>query len=233
LDQARPLLDHLEELRGRIIRSLLAVAAFAVLGYYLSPRLLKQMSDVVGPMVFLRPTEAFMARLKIALILGGLFSAPVWLYQLWRFVGVALTVSERRVVMGAVPFSALLFMGGASLAWFGLTPVGLKFLVGFGTDFLHPMISVEAVLEFALWMSLGLGILFQLPVVLAALASWGLVTAATLREYRKHAVLLILLVSGVVTPGPDVTSQLLMAVPTYLLFELSIFLCARLEPKGS
>ncbi len=231
-DRALPLMEHLEELRSRLMKAIVAVLLFAVAGYFLSPRVLKQLSDVAGPLVFLRPSEAFLAKIKVAAVLGLLMASPLWLYQAWRFIGVALTVSERRVVLGAVPFSSLLFLAGALLAWFGVTPAGLKFLVfGFGTDYLRPMISVESILDFALWMSVGMGIMFQLPVILAALASWGILRASTLRHYRRHAFLLLLLLSGIVTPGPDITSQLLLFFPTYILFEISILLCAWLQPK--
>jgi sec-independent protein translocase protein TatC len=225
-------MDHLEELRARLVKAAAAVLLFAVAGYFLSPRLIRQLSGVAGPLVFLSPSEAFLAKVKIAAVLGLVMSAPFWLYQLWRFVGVALTVGERRVVLGAVPFSSALFISGALLAWFGVTPAGLKFLVfGFATPELRPMISVSSVLDFALWMSVGMGVMFQLPVVVAALARWGLLRASTLRGYRKHAVIGILLVSAVVTPGPDITSQLLLAAPTYVLFEISVVLCAWLQPK--
>jgi sec-independent protein translocase protein TatC len=232
LDQAQPLWDHLEEFRVRLIKSLVTLAAATVPGYYLTPRLIEHLSLQVGGLIFLAPTEAFMARLKLALIVGVILSAPVILYHLWRFVGVALTVSERRVAGGAVPFSFLLFLAGAAMAWFVVIPAGLQFLMSFGTSFMKPQMSVDSVVGFSLWLSLGMGLLFQLPVVLGALARWGFVTAAGLRSHRRHAFLAILVAAAVLTPGPDVTSQLLLAAPTYLLFELSIFLAVWLAPKG-
>lgn len=234
LDQELPLTAHLEELRGRIFVSLLAVLLFAVGGYFLSPALLKHLSSIIdSPLVFLSPTEAFLVRIKVSLLLGTLAAAPVWLFQAWRFLGVALTVGERKVLLLALPFSMLLFAAGAAFAWFGVAPAGLKFLMGFGTGYLRPMISVESALSFVLWLCLGLGLLFQLPVVLGALASWGIVTSHDLRRHRRHAVLAILVAAAVITPGPDVTSQLMLAAPTYLLFELSILISAFLQPKNS
>lgn len=228
-DQARPLTDHLEELRVRLIKTLLAAAVFSVAAYFFSDAVIRQLARTAGPLVFLKPAEALMAKLKVSCLLGLFASAPVALYQAWRFVGVALTVSERRVALGALPFSYLLFAAGAALAWFGIVPVGLKVLTAFGSEHVRALLSVEAVLEFALWVTLGLGLLFQIPVVLAALAHWGLVRSATLGRYRRHAALAILVLSAVLTPGPDVASQLLLAVPTYLLFEISLVVCRFLE----
>lgn len=233
LDQELPLTAHLEELRGRILSSLVFVFLAGIAGYFLSPALLERLSAVVDtPLVFLAPTDAFMARIKVAMLLGTLLSSPVWLFHVWRFLGVALTVGERKVLLLALPFSMALFAAGAAFAWFGVAPAGLKFLLGFGTGYLRPMISVQSALSFVLWLCLGLGLLFQLPVVLGALASWGIITSHDLRRHRRHAVLAILVAAAVFTPGPDVASQLMLAAPTYLLFELSILISALLQPKN-
>lgn len=230
-DQARPLTDHLEELRKRLLWSLLVLAVFSVPGYLSTDFFLHQLSRVTGPMVFVRPLEAFAVRLRLGVTLGLFFSGPLLLYHAWRFFGVAATVSERRVMLGALPFAYALFAGGACFGWFLVVPVGLKVLISFGSADLRPMISAAACLEFATMMSLGLGLLFQVPVVVAGLAKWGMLRAAALRTYRRHALLAILVASAVFTPGPDVVSQLLLAMPTYVLFELSILLAGWLEPK--
>lgn len=229
-DRARPLVDHLTEIQRRLRWALASVAALSVAGWFLTAPVIHRLARSVGPMIYLAPTEAFAVRFKMAVLLGLFLSAPVLIYHLWRFVGVALTLSERRVVLGALPFSYLLFLLGASLGWFVIVPVGLKILTGFATADLRPTLSVAAVLEFALWTSGGLGLLFQLPVVIAALAAWGFVRAATLRRYRRHALIAILILSAVVTPGPDVFSQLALALPTYLLFEISIAVARAMEP---
>jgi sec-independent protein translocase protein TatC len=198
--------------------------------WFLSQRLISHMAKVTGPMVFLSPTEAFASRLKLTVILAFLLATPVIIYHLWRFVGVALTISERRVVLGALPLSYLLFVGGAALGWFTIVPSGLRFLLSFSSETLRPSLSVEACVGFALWTSFGLGALFQLPVALGALARWGVVRSASLARSRRHAILLILIAAAILTPGPDIVSQLLLAVPTYALFEISVVLARLLEP---
>lgn len=231
-DIPRPLTEHLEELRRRILWCLLAVAVCAAVSYFYVDVFIHRMSRITGPLVFLRPTEAFLVRVKLAALLGLFFAVPVIIYHAWRYVGVALTVDERRVILGALPFSYLLFAAGACLSWFVIVPLGLRFLMTFGSGDLLPFISVEACLGFAAWTTLGLGLLFQLPVAVAALAKWGIVRSATLSLYRRHAAVAILVIAAVVTPGPDVVSQFLLALPTYALFELSVLLARALEPKS-
>ena len=230
LDRGRPLIEHLGELRSRMVWSVAGVGAMVFPGWFLSQKLIERMARVTGPMVYLAPTEAFAVRLKLAMILGLVLGAPFVIYHLWRFVGVALTISERRVVLGALPVSYLLFTAGSALGWFLIVPAGLRFLLGFASETLRPSLSVEACVGFGLWTSFGLGVLFQLPVVLGALAHWGFVRAAALAHYRRHAILVILIVAAMLTPGPDIFSQLLLAVPTYALFEISVVLARFLEP---
>lgn len=229
-DRARPLGDHLLELRRRLWLSIAAFVLLLIPAWTLSERLIHQISRVTGPLVFLGPTEAFAARLKLSAVLALALGAPVFIYHAWRFVGVALTVSERRVLLGALPFSYLLLLLGTAFGWFLIVPTGLRFLLGFASVDLRPTLSVQACVSFALWTSLGLGLLFQLPVVVGALTRWGWVRAAALARYRRHAVLGILVLAAVLTPGPDVFSQLLLALPTYVLFESSVALARFLDP---
>lgn len=229
-DRARPLGDHLLEIRRRLWWSLGSFVVLLIPAWSLSAGLIHQMSRVTGPLVFLGPTEAFAARLKLSAVVALALGAPIFIYHIWRFVGVALTVSERRIFIGALPFSYLLLVLGTAFGWFVIVPTGLRFLMGFASADLRPNLSVQACVSFALWTSLGLGLLFQLPVAVGALARWGWVRAATLSRYRRHAAIAILVAAALLTPGPDVFSQLLLALPTYLLFEISVALARFLEP---
>jgi sec-independent protein translocase protein TatC len=231
-DEAQPLTIHLEELRARLLWCLGTVGATALASSFYTDILIHQMARHIGPLVFLTPTEALFVRVKMAFLLGIFFSVPVILYHLWKFIGVALTVNERRVVWGALPFSYLLFAAGAALAWFLIVPMSLKVLVSFASLDIQPMISVDSCLQFSLWMTLGLGLLFQLPVVLGALSLWGFVRSSQLKTYRRHAIIIILVLAALLTPGPDPISQILLALPSYLLFEISILLAKALEPTA-
>lgn len=231
LDRAQPLSDHLAELRRRLWKSVIVFIGLLWPGWMLSERLIAQIARVTGgPLVFLGPTEAFAARVKLAALLALTLGTPVFIYQFWRFVGVALTVRERRVLLGALPFSYLLLTLGAAFGWFVIVPAGLRFLIGFATSDVRALLSVQSCVSFALWTSLGLGLLFQLPVVIGALARWGWVRSAVLGRYRRHAVVGILVAAAVLTPGPDVFSQVLLAVPTYALFEISLLVARWVEP---
>ncbi|MBP9127506.1 MAG: twin-arginine translocase subunit TatC [Elusimicrobia bacterium] len=232
-DRARPLSDHLVELRRRLLWSLgVAVTATVVGSFYTRP-FFESLSRSTGPLVFLTPTGAFLARLKMAIFLGVFVSAPVMLYHLWRFVAVALSVRERRALMAILPASYALFVGGVCLGWFFVLPAGLRFLMACANATLKPMISVESALSFSLWTCLGLGFLFQFPVVLVALSRWGIILPETLVRYRRVAFILILVAAAIVTPGPDILTQLLLALPTYVLYEVSLWVARWVRPRST
>jgi sec-independent protein translocase protein TatC len=230
-DRRRSLVEHLDELRARLIQCLIWIAAFSIGAYFLTDRFIHMMAGMVGPLVYLHPAEAFLVKLKLAVVLGAFASAPVLLYHLWRYIGVALTISEQKILFGALPFSYVLFVAGAALSWFGVTPMGLRYLTSFSSPDLKPFISLESCFNFTFSLTLGMGLLFQLPLVLAALAWWGIIDAAFLAKYRKHAFLVILVICGIVTPSPDIMSQLMLTIPTYGLFELSIILARFCHPS--
>lgn len=224
------IIEHLEELRRRL---LIALAAFAV-GTAVSFAFVEQIMAVllrpVGRVVFLAPTEAFFVRLKVAALAGVFLSLPVTLFQVWRFVSVGLTRTERRYALGLLPAAIILFAGGGAFAFLAILPVGVKFLLSYATPSLEPMISVQAYTSFATAFVLAFGLVFQLPIVILMLARLGVVTPAALAAGRKYALLGIVALSAILTPGGDVVSQLLMAVPTYLLYEASIWV-ARLAGR--
>lgn len=232
-DRARPISDHLVELRRRLLWSLAVAATATVVGSFYTHPFFDALSRYTGPLVFLTPTGAFLARLKMAVFIGLFVSAPVVLYHLWRFVAVALSVRERRTLMGFLPVSYALFVGGVCLGWFFVLPAGLRFLMACANTTVQPMISVESALSFSLWTCLGLGFLFQFPVVLVALARWGIVTPESLARYRRVAFILILVAAAVVTPGPDILTQLMLALPTYILYEISLWVARWVRPQST
>lgn len=227
------IIEHLEELRRRLLFAVLAFAAGIAVSFLFVEPILALLIRPIGRVVFLAPTEAFFVRLKVAALAGAFLSLPVVLYQVWRFIGVGLTSTERRYALSLLPFSLLLFAGGAAFAFFAILPVGVKFLLGYQTEQLTPMISVGAYLSFATAFVLAFGLVFQLPLVILFLARLGIVTPASLAAGRKYALLGIVILSAVLTPGGDVVSQSLMALPTYLLYELSIWIARAVAPRSS
>jgi len=218
-------LDHLEELRSRIIKSLYSVIILSVVAYIFSVRLL---NFILRPLpgnqavYFLSPTEAFSTRIKISLIAGIMLSVPVIFYHLWKFVVPGLFAKEVKVIVPVVISSTFFFLVGASFCFLMVLPVSIKFLMGFGTDKLKPMIQIKDYISFVCYMSLAFGAVFELPVISYFLGRIGLINAKTFIKGRRYAIVIILIVAGVVTPTPDAFTQLMLAGPLYLLYEISI-----------
>ena len=217
-------LEHLEELRRRLIRCIGSVLVLSIIGYFFAGYMIDFITEPVGKVYFISPTEAFGVRIKIALFAGLIASIPIILYQIWQFIVPGLYEHEVQLVVPVVLFGTLFFVGGASFCFFVVLPVGVKFLVGFGTENLEPLISVGKYLSFALWMVLSFGVVFELPIVSFFLGKAGIITHRTLAKGRRYAIVGILLLAGAITPSPDVFSQLMLAGPLYLLYELSIIL---------
>jgi len=230
-DRPMTIVEHLEELRKRLLYSLAAFGVATSAGYLFVERILAAVLRPVGQVVFLAPTEAFFVRLKVAALAGVFLSLPVMLYQLWRFVSVGLTPTERRYSLSLVPAALALFVSGAAFAFLVILPIGVRFLLSYQTPDLVPMISVQAYTSFVTAFVLAFGLLFQLPVVILFLARLGVVTPASLAAGRKYALLAIVTASAVLTPGGDVVSQMLMAVPTYILYEVSIWVARLVSPR--
>lgn len=225
------LIEHLEELRIRLLVSVAAIAAGTAVSWLFVDRILATLIRPVGQVVFLAPTEAFYVRLKVAALAGVFLTLPIVLFQVWRFISVGLTSTERRYALALLPVSLLLFVGGAAFAFSLILPVGVRFLLSYQTPDLVPMISVNAYTSFASAFVLAFGLVFQLPIVILFLARLGIVTPASLAAGRRYALMAIVVAAAVLTPGTDVFSQVLMAVPTYLLYEASIWIARFVAPK--
>lgn len=217
-----PFLAHLEELRWRIIKSLISVLLFSILAYAFSDKIIDFLTKSVDNVYFTSPTEAFSVRIKISLILGLILSFPVIFYQLWQFVVPGLLDKEVKMVIPAVIFATFFFIGGALFCFFLVLPVGIKFLLSFQTDKLKPWLSIKDYVSFVSWMILAFGLVFQLPIVSYFLGKIGLITHKTLSRRRSYAIVIILILAAALTPSPDMFSQVMLAVPLYFLYEVSI-----------
>ena len=226
-----PFLDHLEELRWRIIYSLAAVIVCVGIGFYLSVRY-----DVVGllarpilplipehKLVYTHPSEGFTVILNAAMTFGFVLASPVVIYQVWAFLAPALHQNERRVGLGVLFSGVVLFVAGAALAYFVVVPLALPWLFGFAGPSLVPLITAEDYFSFIFAMVLTFGVSFELPIVILALAALGIVTPKFLTKYRRHAVVLIIIIGAFLTPGDLVWTTVALSVPLYLLYELSVF----------
>lgn len=225
---------RLNEIRRRLIFAALFLLAFSILGYVVSQPLLDLLMKLhPDPMtlVFLSPSEAFFARLKMALTVGFLTSYPLLVGQIWSF---AREFMDRRLQVRTlllIPVSYVLFLMGAAVAVFGVLPFALRFLLGFRSEDLKPMLSVSPYVSFVMAVVLPLALIFQMPVVVMFLARLGILRPRTLASQRKHAILLIFVIAAILTP-PDGFSQILMAIPLVLLFEVSLLFARLAAPRN-
>ena len=226
-----PFLDHLEELRWRLIYSLAALGVAMVVAFALVSKV-----DVIGflsqpvlpylpkgrKLVFTHPGDVFNIVLSASLVLALVLASPVILYQVWAFLSPALYRHEKRVIVPVLVGAVFLFACGVALAFYMVLPLTLGFLLTFQANSLEPMITAAEYFGFATSMSLALGGVFELPILILALTALGLVTPALLNKFRRHAVVACMVGAAFITPGSDPLSMLALAGPLYLLFELSV-----------
>jgi len=228
-DDKLPLTTHLEELRKRLIHILIALAIGFTLCYSFKEWLFLVVTRpliAVLPknsyMIFTSLPEAFFTYMKIAFFASLILTSPFILYEIWKFVSPGLYPKEKKYVFPFVFFSTLLFAGGVLFGYFIALPPAFKFFVSFSTDALKPMVSMREYLSLALKFLLAFGICFELPVFVFFLTKIGIVNARMLSRQRRYAILVIFIVAAVLTPSPDVVSQILMAFPLMILYEISI-----------
>jgi len=224
-DEERPLGEHLEELRGRIVNSLVVVVVFGGLAYFFRNRLLDFLlrASREESLIYLHPTEAFLTYLKLAVITGLILSTPWLLYQAWKFVLPALYENEARLFkLGFLAGGFLFYLGVALAVGVGL-PYSVRFLAGVGGDHLVSSFSVRNYISFATLLSFAMGLVFEVPLLIYLMVRLGFVKPSTLRKNRKYVVLIAFTTSAFITPT-DLFSQAFMAIPLVLLYEVSVFL---------
>jgi sec-independent protein translocase protein TatC len=241
------MVQHLDELRTRLIFSLVAfmvlsIAAFIFYGpifdFVIKP-LCGLPPEKLGPqgckLVQTTPMEGFQVRLKLTAMVGAILSSPVWLYQLWAFIVPGLTKKEKRYAIPFVLSSVTLFLVGATFAYL-LLPTGLRVLIALGGDDLVAFLRADGYINFVGLMLIAFGVTFELPLVLLFLGLAGVISVDTLRRHRKAAIVGIAVIAAVVTPSQDPYTMLAMAVPLWILYEVTILLLrflTRKRPKDS
>ncbi len=228
-EQHQSLIEHLTELRIRLVRALYFIVAGFILAWIFSDRIMDLIRMPIAPflkeggLVFTAPMDKLMAHLKISALAGVVLSCPFWFYELWKFVAPGLYQKERKYAYGFVGFGSLLFLVGLSFAYFLVFPLAFEYLLGFGGDTDSPMITIQEYISFFMTTSLVFGLAFEMPLVITFLGMIGIVDAKFLAEKRRYAFMALAVVAAIFTP-PDVLSMLLMLVPLALLYELSILL---------
>ncbi len=219
-----PLLERLEEFRWRLFKSAIVVVVLAIVAFYFSDHIMRFIVWPLGDVKLhnLEVTGTFYAYMKISLILGLMAGVPFLFYQIWAMISPALPRSRKQAVVPLVLSSTILFLIGVAFCFFIVLPVAIKFLVGFSDQLIINNITISSYISFIGILLLAFGLTFELPIVAYFLAKLGLLTTRGLRKGRRYAIVIILFVAGVVTPTPDVFTQLCMAVPMYVLYEVSI-----------
>ncbi|TDI88384.1 MAG: twin-arginine translocase subunit TatC [Caldithrix sp.] len=241
-EKEMPFLDHLEELRWRLIKSIVTVIVCAIGVYFFSEQVLAFLiapyndaapqgeSGAAQKLIFLSPTGGFMIRIKISIFSAIFLGLPVIFYQIWQFVVPGLLGKEKKLVPVVAFFSTLCFLTGAFFCYFVVLRFGLRFLLSFETEDLVATISVNEYLGFITMLILVFGFIFELPMLAFFLTKIGFLTPAFMRHYRRHGIVGMVILSAIVTP-PDVFTQLLLAGPLILLYEISILISAAVHKK--
>jgi len=223
VDEKVPFFAHLEELRKRILWSVIAVGLGFIATFYFSERIIKFLAHPLGiKLVFLTPTEAFWVNMKVALVAGLMLTLPVVLYQVWAFIAPGLLPHERKFATPFVILSTIFFAIGATFCLRYVIPFAIRFLLTYKTEDLTPMISVGAYVDFVLKFTLAFGLVFELPLALTLAAKLGLVTPQFLSRNRKYAILINAIAAALLTPTPDAFNMLLMLAALTVLYELGV-----------
>ncbi len=239
-DEKLPFTSHLDELRKRLITCFIAVAVGFVISFGFKERLfgilvhpLINVMKQGETLIYTGLPEAFFTYLKVSFLSGLIVASPIILYEFWMFVAPGLYKTERRMMAPVVLLSSLFFIGGALFGYFFVFPWGFKFFLAFATDTIRPLPSMREYFGFSAKLLLAFGLVFELPLVLTFLAKLGIVSVDFLKKNRKYAILLIFTAAAILTP-PDVITQILMAVPLMVLYEISIIgakLFGKKKPK--
>ena len=253
-------LQHLEELRWHIIRALIAVVAGAILAFmfkniifdhvilapnnpdFITNRLLCRLADAVNApalcinqnpieLISIKMSGQFTTHINISLVAGLIMAFPYVFWEFWSFFRPALYEKERKYARGAVTMASLLFITGILFGYFIISPLSINFLGSYRvSDLVNNQINITSYIGSVTSVALSAGITFELPIVVFFLARIGIVTPEFMRKYRKHAIVVVLILAAVITP-PDVFSLILVSIPLILLYELSIFIAARVIRK--
>lgn len=232
------LMEHIGELRTRLIRSILGIAVFfgltvlfgeQILGFVKQP-LVRALPIGADALHYTNPVDVFMIYMKLGVLGGLVLGSPVWLYQFWRFVEPALYAKEKKYVRPFAAASIVLFLFGVSFCYFFVLPLALEYLIGLGGDMVKPIIAIDSYISLLILMVFGFGLVFEAPLILVLLAVLDVVELETLRKNRRMIIVVIFIIAAVATP-PDPMSQTAMAIPMCLMFELALIVIRIIKGK--
>jgi sec-independent protein translocase protein TatC len=230
-------LEHLEELRWRIIYSLIGlvvgtIICWFVIDYLVDVILLKPARDSGSDLQNLRPFGQLFLYFQVAIIGGIVLSLPNLFYQLWKFISPALRKNERKYIWWIVVFSSVCFLSGIVFAYFVMLPLALKFAEQFGSKAIQNQFAIDEYMSIIISVMLGSGFVFELPMISFFLTKLGILTPNFMKKYRRHAIVIIMILAAFLTPGADPVSQVVLAVPLVILYEISILISKLAQSKN-
>jgi sec-independent protein translocase protein TatC len=232
-DEARmTIIEHLEEFRSRLFKIAMAFVIASVVTWIFKARIFDALLEPAGlkELNFMGPAQGLITDVKLALFSAFLLTIPVILYQMWMFIAPAVGDVGRLFTYILVILASSLFLAGVAFGYYAILPVGLQFLLGYAEDRYNELITADTYLPFVTRLLLASGIVFELPAATYVGAKLGLITAPTLRRFRKHALIVNAVLAAALTPSPDPFSMILMAVPMLLMYEVSILIARFVNP---
>ncbi len=231
-------LDHLEELRWRVIYSLIGIVigtilAWIFIDFFIEQVLLLPAKQSGLKLQNLKPFGQLFLYFQVAIIIGLILSFPNVVYQLWKFISPALRQKEKKYIKWIVIFTTLCFLSGVVFAYYVMLPLTLKFAAQFGSSTIENNFSVDEYFSIILSVILGAGLVFELPMLSFFLSTIGILTPKFMRKYRRHSIVAIMVLSAILTPGTDPVSQLLLAIPLVILYEISILVSKIFQRKSA
>lgn len=229
------LITHLEALRETLLRCIISLCIVLPLGLYLAPKFLNWLVLVITrgndiAFNYFSPMEVFMLQLKSALVLDFVICFPYIIKKIWDFILPALYEHEKRFIKNTALVSWFLFVAGVCFCVFLVMPMVINFGMSFSNSSINPVFGISNVINLTLWMSVAFGLMFQTPLVTVALIKSGVISYESISDKRPYVIVLILILAAIFTP-PDVVSQLMVGIPTYLLFEAGLIVAKRFRPK--
>lgn len=222
LDKDMTLTEHLADLRSCLLKSIASLICGTGISVYFLQSIMDVLTSAAKELYYMRPAEAFMIYMKVALLSGLVLASPFILYELYAFVRPALTKRERRFTLICIPLALVLFIAGLLFSYSFVFPRGLEFFIGFAAGKVNPLISMESYLDFLLMLVVPFGFAFNVPVILTLSAYLSIISSKMLMKFQRHVILVAFIIAGVITPTPDIITQTLLAVPLILLYEVSI-----------
>ncbi len=223
-DVELPLIEHLRELRSRLIKAALAIVITTGISLFFAQQEVDLLVNLAQPhhLIALKPTEVFVSYVKVAFITGIALSMPVLVYQLFRFLAPGLTKAERRWILVSLPAVTGFFIAGVLFCYFLVLPSALNFLLNFGSTTIQNNPTISEFLSFVTTFLLAVGIAFETPVIIFLLSKLGIATPKRLSRFRRWAIVLAFIIAAIITPTPDPVNQTIVAVPIIILYELGI-----------